>query len=649
MTIKHLYPTATPSLNLDFANSKKLDPRIEFERLSIGTYVGANGLIEYAVAGEARFDHDKDGNSLGLLVEESRANSLRYSQDFTNALWTKTDATIIPNSVIAPDGTLTGSTMKADAGTAILPSVIQNAGDAAIRTLSLYAKMGTYRYLKINPRLNGYGLVVDLQDGSVYDTGPTNVVSADIVPAPNGWYRLILTTSMTSATRIFAIRFSTEGGGSTTFDFDGTETVHIWGAQLETGDFPTSYIPTTSSAVTRAADVVDLTSTGIYDTDSFTILNEPYGSAGGSTTLNIVGAGQTPVKRTTVYSQNLSQTQINTLVKKTDEFWRWRILGSSFALLNFTTDGQVTVDWGDGTVETLTTSEHTFSNGSGYHDIGFRLDSGTYFRPYINNATHRNKVVAIGPAPESMKLDGFRAFFGCNNLEIFDATVDVVGGFYEAWNSCTSLISFPWIDTSSVTSFFSAWLGCSSLTSFPLIDTSSGTTFQNAWVSCSSLTSFPLIDTSSGTNFQSAWQGCSSLTSFPLIDTSSGTNFYAAWYQCASLTSFPAIDTSIGTRFGQAWRFCSSLTNFPANFFDSWTGTPVDDCFVNAWDGCSSLTATSVENILNSIDTSGQSAPASGVDITIDYNASSGTPNISTAVTNLKSRGWTITLNGVAQ
>jgi len=109
------------------------------------------------------------------------------------------------------------------------------------------------------------------------------------------------------------------------------------------------------------------------------------------------------------------------------------------------------------------------------------------------------------------------------------------------------------------------------------------------------------------------------------------------------------IDVSSGTTFAYAWFSCSGLTSFPANFFDSWTGTPGNGCLANAWAGCTSLTATSVENILNSIDTSGQSAPASGPDITIDYNAASGTPNISTAVTNLKSRGWTITLNGVAQ
>jgi len=134
-----------------------------------------------------------------------------------------------------------------------------------------------------------------------------------------------------------------------------------------------------------------------------------------------------------------------------------------------------------------------------------------------------------------------------------------------------------------------------------------------------------------------------------LINTSNGNSFYSAWDSCVGLTAFPLIDVSSGTNFNYAWFNCTNLTTFPANFFDTWTGTPADDCFVGTWDLCTSLTATSVENILNSIDTSGQSAPASGVDITIDYNAGSGTPSVATAVTNLKSRGWTITLNGVAQ
>jgi len=242
---------------------------ISFVRNSPATFYDSSGILRTVSANEPRFDHNSiTGEKLGLLIEESRVNSLRYSQDFTDALWVKTSATIIPNSVIAPDGTLTGSTMKADAGTAILPTVSQDAGDAAIRTLSLYAKMGTYRYLKINPRGQQYALVVDLQDGSVYATGNTGVVSADIVPAPNGWYRLILTTDQTSSTRIFAIRFATNPNNASASDFDGTETVHIWGAQLETGSFPTSYIPTIPTFTSRASVATFYNENGTVSTAS---------------------------------------------------------------------------------------------------------------------------------------------------------------------------------------------------------------------------------------------------------------------------------------------------------------------------------------------------------------------------------------------
>jgi len=777
MTIKNLYPTQRPALDLNFANSKRLDPRISLTRASVGTYVGNDGLIKTAAAGEARFDHDPvTGESLGLLVEESSTNLFDYSVDVSQ--WTGVGGsnwTATPNSITAPDGTLTGGKIVPIVGTTfqqIGRSLTWTSG--VTYSVSFFAKdagMGAVQIHCFNQINRGE---FDLVNGtsSIVTTG----LSTSITPFPNGWYKCVyIFTSGSTITGSAGLRMPNG------FTADGVKGIYAWGIQVEALAFPTSYIPTTSSTVTRAADVVSLTNTNVYDTDSFTILNNPYGAAAGGSTLNIIGGGQTPVKRTTVYNQELSQSQINTLVKKDDEFWRWRILGSSFALPSFLTDGQVTVDWGDGTIETLTTSEHTFTDGGGYHDVGFRLDSGTYFRPIINNnATPKDKVIALGPAPESMKLDAAYAFRGCGNLEAFDATVNATGGtsfsnawqncssltsfplidtssgtsFTNAWRNCSSLTSFPLLDTSSGTSFVESWRDCSSLTSFPLINTSSGTNFNGAWYGCSSLTSFPLIDTSSGTNFGSAWNGCSSLTSFPLIDTSSGTNFSSAWYNCSSLTSFPLIDTSNGTTFTftwygcssfasfplidtsngtnfshawlncsslisfplidtssgtnfsyawqgcssltsfpaldtssatnlvrawhgcssltsfpllnvnkvtgfgdnnqGAWFNCSSLTDFPAGFFDNWGSDPswtgvANNCFNKTWDNCTSLTATSVENILNSIDTSGQSAPASGVDITIDYDTGTGTPSVSTAVTNLKSRGWTITLNGVAQ
>jgi len=764
MTIKNLYPTQRPALDLNFANSKRLDPRVSLTRASVGTYVGNDGLIKYAAAGEARFDHNPvTGESLGLLVEESRANTYLYSTDLSQSGYGNT--TPSAPSYPSPDGLNTASLMVPSAG----GSSTRNFGRTdcgvtnAIQTASIYAKAAGYTAIGFNSISNGYSndlTVFDLSTGTV-TRADANSVNAYMEDIGNGWYRCVVPSSVAyGVAGATLISWNCIDQASTEFSpysADGVSGIYVWGAQLEEGSFPTSYIPTAGSTVTRAADVASLTNTNVYDTDSFTILNNPYGAAAGGSTLNIVGGGQTPVKRTTVYNQELSQSQINTLVKKDDEFWRWRILGSSFALPEFLTDGQVTVDWGDGTIETLTTSEHTFTDGGGYHDVGFRLDSGTYFRPHINgNASHDTKVVTTGPAPESMKLNAQRAFSGCSSLKVVDATIDTTittnfifawqgcssltsfplidtsngtslygtwlncssltsfplidtsiatsfiqawqgcssltsfplidtssgTGFNLAWYSCNSLTSFPLIDTSSGTSFSSAWYNCSSLTSFPLINTSSGTNFSNAWRGCSSLTSFPLIDTSNVTDFTLAWEGCSSLTSFPLIDTSNGTTFIYAWQNCSSLTSFPALDTSsattlvrawfncssltsfpllnvskvtgFGDNFQGAWFGCSSLTDFPAGFFDNWGSDPswtgvANYCFNKTWNNCTSLTATSVENILNSIDTSGQSAPASGVDITIDYDAGTGTPSVSTAVTNLKSRGWTITLNGVAQ
>ena len=787
-----------PALDFIFTGTKESlkdrsgNRQLQFTRDSVGTYVDENGVIQTAASGEARFDHDPEtGESLGLLVEESRTNkkvvstTLNPSFAFLGAVSPAPTATIV-----APDGiSQTVEILAEDNSTSTHGGTLQIIGTYSAWATSFFVKAAGRTKFKFDPRENGAFTTFDLEAGTVNGLANPSILER----LPNGWFRV---KNMTVGNfRAYSRWRLLDENGDESYTGDGTSGIYLWGLQWEdNATFSSSYIPTSGSNVTRAADVASLTNSSIYDTDRFTILNEPFGVSAGSTSLSLVGPN---IKRTTVYSTNLSQTNILNFKKKTDEFWQWRILGSSFGLPSFTTDGQVTVDWGDGTVETLTTSDHTFTDGDGYHDIGFRLDSGTYFRPYINNnASHVTKVVAVGPAPESMKFDGQRAFFACTNLEAFDAAVDLSGGtdLYRAWRSCTNLKSFPALDTSSIRFFDSTWTGCSSLTSFPLLNTATGTSFTEAWYNCTGLTSFPALDTSSGTNFDSAWYGCTSLTSFPLIDTSSGTNFIYAWYNCNSLTSFPLIDASSGTNFTYAWYNCSSLTSFPTidmssgtNFYRAWrncvsltsfglintasatsfneswyncnsltsfplintslatdlafawrscnslTSFPLIDTssctnFVETWrvcssltsfpsidvssgtsfymtwrecygltafpalnfiaaqnfyfcwnacsnlvdfpagcwdnwnptaisnnifheafGGCSSLSATSVENILNSIDTSGQSAPASGVDITIDYNAGSGTPNITTAVTNLKSRGWTITLNGVAQ
>jgi len=244
-----------------------------------------------------------------------------------------------------------------------------------------------------------------------------------------------------------------------------------------------------------------------------------------------------------------------------------------------TSDGQtITGNTGDTTI--------TFPS-AGTYDIYI---SGSFPYMYFFNGGDKLKLLniknfgiyALGSTSQNS------AFFGCSNMVISATDIGYFGDvtdFVYTWTLCSSLTSFPLIDTSSATSFSLAWQNCTGLTSFPLIDTSSATSFSNAWINCSSLTSFPLIDTSNGLLFNQSWFGCTSLTSFPQLDTSSGTNFGGAWRNCTGLTSFPLIDTSSGTIFLDTWKNCSSLTSFP--LIDISSGTN----FSNAWESCTSLTS----------------------------------------------------------
>jgi len=351
------------------------------------------------------------------------------------------------------------------------------------------------------------------------------------------------------------------------------------------------------------------------------------------------------------------------------------------------------VEWGDGTVERSTSNvlAHTYAAGN----YVLKIRTSQQYVPYFNNTTDEDQITSVALVSDlGVGTDLTSAWYGANNMTGFDAASGVTSSvinFINTWRDCSSLTSFPLIDTSSGTSFFYAWTNCNNLTSFPLIDTSSGTNFPATWANCTSLTSFPLLDTSSGINFFSTWQNCNNLTSFSQIDTSSGTNFFFAWtncnsltsfpqintssgisfsntwqnctsltsfpqintssgtnfpntwQNCTSLTSFPQINTSSGTNFTAAWRDCSSLTTFPANVFDT-TGTLIASAFNNAFANCA-LTAQSVENILVSLDTNG----ATGITLSINGGTTAGqsswTAAATTAYNNLIAKGWTITAN----
>jgi hypothetical protein len=242
------------------------------------------------------------------------------------------------------------------------------------------------------------------------------------------------------------------------------------------------------------------------------------------------------------------------------------------------------VDWGDGSPleeynfsNTTTGVTHTYPSEGVYNvSVGERSIGGF---PAVRYADTEDKLKILKISEFGTNQFGTNwanAFDGCLNLNIdaldfATAKTQRVDNFLRAFAFCSSLSSFPLIDTSSGTNFQAMFRNCVSLSSFPLIDTSKGTNFINTWLGAVNLKEFPQIDTSSGTNFQGAWFGCISLSSFPLIDTSSGTNFQSTWQECISLSSFPLIDTSSGTNFQSTWQECISLSSFP--LIDTSSGT----------------------------------------------------------------------------
>jgi hypothetical protein len=267
---QNVFPSVRPTLDLDFANSKTLDPRITFTRASGGSYVGADGLIKYAGVNEARFDHDPvTGESLGLLIEESRTNLLTRSEAFDDSSWAKSAASISSNlsNIVSPDGTLTSE--KIIENTQNVQHLVwkSRSGTNETVTFSVFVKAAerTQCLLQLSNFQNAAcSATYDLQSGKIIATftpaGDYINVSSSIIPYPNGWYRCILTATKQSVNTtnnptISTVRRNNIG----IYQGDGTSGIYVWGAQLEVGAFPTSYIPTQASTRTRAADNASIT------------------------------------------------------------------------------------------------------------------------------------------------------------------------------------------------------------------------------------------------------------------------------------------------------------------------------------------------------------------------------------------------------
>ena len=266
-------PALHPSLNLDFANGRTVDPRITFTRASTATRVNSKGLIETVASGVPRIDYDPVTLACkGLLIEEARTNLLTYSEQFDNAAWGKTRSSITANAATAPDGTTTADKLVEDT-TASSTHVLNRASATTVsantaHTKTIFAKAAgrtQFYYVLTNGAYTSsvkylFDLAAVTVSGSPAVTGTASAYSASITPLGDGWFRCSVTCVVDAASTTINSNIELAASGSVIYTGDGTSGLYIWGAQLEAG-FATSYIPTTSAQVTRAADVATMTGT----------------------------------------------------------------------------------------------------------------------------------------------------------------------------------------------------------------------------------------------------------------------------------------------------------------------------------------------------------------------------------------------------
>jgi|GEM_PF-5907059 len=255
------FDLANPRVPFDLANPN-LAPRALVSLASDGTFSRASdgwyldGSILRQVGNDVRrFEDRGGGNGAHLLLEGERTNLLTHSEDFANASWESPNSAVIPtitsNAITAPDGTQTADKVEDTDGSNAekLDQRLTLPDTTTTYCLSVYAKKDTSQYVTVRLRTEGGG---GAQKIVQFDFSTNSVVSVDgqAEEIGDGWWRLSIDVGRTAGNNTTALNeiFPTDATPSS------TGSVYCWGAMLEEGAFPSSYISTTSAAATRAAD-----------------------------------------------------------------------------------------------------------------------------------------------------------------------------------------------------------------------------------------------------------------------------------------------------------------------------------------------------------------------------------------------------------
>lgn len=346
----------------------------------------------------------------GFLVEAAATNLCLQSADFATT-WTLNAATVSTNAVAAPDGTTTADKIQEDNTTA-QHGVIQTfvkAASAIAYSASFYAKQSerTWFAIQVDDTTQGARAWFNLASGVVgtvvgFGASPFTALTSTIQAAANGFYRC--TISFTSSTSVTLRVVPSVSTGDTVLSYLGTtgSGIYLWGAQLETGSLATSYIPTTTVAVTRNADVATIATGSWYNALAGTLYAEwlnpsvsgayRVASLNDGTTNNLIDlfvssitvAGAQTVLSGGLQTNLFAATVTGGAVAKSVNVFK----GSDFAgFANNATLGTSS----SGTVPTVTRLE--IGSSAGVFQLNSTIRAIRYYPVRLNNVTAQNLTV----------------------------------------------------------------------------------------------------------------------------------------------------------------------------------------------------------------------------------------------------------------
>ena len=197
---------------------------------------------------------DYSGSCPALLLEPQRTNVLSYSEYFGSSIYDlSANVTRSLSSTLSPEGKLNAYDITPNTSITNHQFRAPNLSgftSGAVVTSSFFARANGYKYISV---VGGFGssstpaVVFNLESGTIVSGTGT------MEDYGNGWWRCVAPITL-GGTALYCVGTILDDNQSGSFAGDGVKGIQAYGWQIEEGSYPTSYIPTYGSSVTRSAD-----------------------------------------------------------------------------------------------------------------------------------------------------------------------------------------------------------------------------------------------------------------------------------------------------------------------------------------------------------------------------------------------------------